>query len=162
MNPWRARLAVLAVFVAGVVCGAAGMHAWRARLERRAMGTPEGLARIVVHRLDRELRLSPDQRRQIYEATARARDEAAHVMEPLRPQMAAIFERLRGEIRAVLSEEQRGRFDRMVREHAGRMPRLWMPPPHGGEGPPGPHGRRPFPPEAPPAPDSLPRPTPRG
>ncbi len=160
MNPWRARLAVLAVFVAGVVCGAAGLHAWRARFDRRGMGTPEGLARIVVHRLDRELRLSPAQRRQIYEATARARDEAAHVMEPLRPQMAAIFERLRGEIRAALTEEQRARFDRMVKEHAGRMPRLWMPPPHG-EGPPGHHERPPAPPGAPPEADSTPPTPPR-
>jgi hypothetical protein len=153
VNPWRARLAVLAVFVAGVLCGAAAMHVWRVRLERRAMNSPEGLARIVVHRLDRELNLSEAQRRQVYAAAAKAREESAHVMKPLMPQMSEIFERLRTEVRSVLTDEQRVRFDRMVKERGGRMPRLWMPPPHGPDGmPPDRHGRPPQPGAAPPPP----------
>ncbi len=164
MNPWRARLAVTAVFVAGVLCGAAAMHVWRVRLERRPMNSPEGLARIVVHRLDRELHLSEAQRRQIYAAAAKAREESARVMKPLMPQMSEIFERLRAEVRSVLTDEQRARFDRMVKERGGRMPRMWMPPPHGaGEMPPDHHGRPPQPgdaPPPPPGPDSPPPPTP--
>ena len=122
------------------------MHVWRVRLERRPMNSPEGLARIVVHRLDRELHLSEAQRRQIYAAAAKAREESARVMKPLMPQMSEIFERLRAEVRSVLTDEQRARFDRMVKERGGRMPRMWMPPPHGaGEMPPDHHGRPPQP-----------------
>lgn len=165
MNPWRARLAVLAVFVAGVFCGAAATHVWRVRIERRAMSSPGGLARIVVHRLDRELHLSEAQRRQVYAAAVKAREESARVMKPLMPQMSEIFERLRAEVRSVLTPEQRARFERMVKERGGRMPRMWMPHPHGaGEMPPDHHGHPPQPgagPPLPPGPDSPPPPTPR-
>ena len=166
MNPWRARFAVLAVFVVGVLCGAAAMHVWRVRFERRAMSSPEGLARIVVHRLDRELHLSAAQRRQVYAAAVRAREESARVMKPLMPQMSEIFERLRAEVRGVLTAEQRVRFDRLVLERGGRMPRMWMPPPHPGHGEPPGEGRARPPraweaPSPPPGPAATPPPAPR-
>lgn len=138
MSPWRARLAVLAVFVAGLLCGAVTLHLTRLRVQRHIMDTPAGMAGIIVHRLDRELHLSATQRKQIESSALRAREEASKVMQPLMPQMAAVFERLRNETRAVLDEDQRRRFDRMVELHRPPFERMWSPPPAGPGTPPGP------------------------
>ncbi len=129
MSPWRARLAVLAVFVAGFLCGAVTLHLTRFHVQRHLMDSPAGMAGIIVHRLDRELHLTAAQRQQIEASAARAREDAARVMQPLMPQVTAVFERLRNETRAVLDEDQRRRFDRMVEL---RMPpfnkKMWAPP----------------------------------
>jgi len=50
-------------------------------------------------------------------------------MQPLMPEMNAVFERMRGEIRGVLDEEQRRRFDRHGRAAAfARSGGMWAPP----------------------------------
>ena len=136
MSPWRARLAVFAVFVAGFLCGAVTLHLTRFHVQRHIMDSPAGVAGIIVHRLDRELHLTTAQRQQIEAAAVRTREEAARVMQPVMPQMTAVFERLRNETRAVLDEDQRRRFDRMVELH--RPPfnkRMWAPPAQSGTPP---------------------------
>ena len=127
MSPWRARLAVLAVFVAGFLCGAVTLHLTRFRIQRHVFDSPAGVAGIIVHRLDRELHLTPAQRKQIEASASRARDDAARVMQPLMPQMTAVFERLRSETRAALTEDQRRRFDRMVELRPPPFERMWAP-----------------------------------
>jgi hypothetical protein len=129
MSPWRARLAVLAVFLAGFLCGAVALHLARFHVQRHVMDNPAGVAGILVHRLDRELHLNAGQRAQIEAAATRAREEAGRVMQPLMPEMNAVFERMRGEIRGVLDEEQRRRFDRMVERRHSPFGRMWGAPP---------------------------------
>jgi len=138
MSPWRARLAVLAVFLAGFLCGAVTLHLTRFRIQRHVMDNPAGMAGILVHRLDRELHLSATQRTRVEAAAARAREEAGRVMEPVMPPMTAVFERMRAEIRTVLDEAQRRRFDRMV--ESGRPPfgPMWGGHPPGSTPSPGP------------------------
>ncbi len=132
MSPWRARLAVAAVFVAGFLCGMVTLHVARVRVERRFMRSPEGVARMMVHDLDRQLHLSETQRGQVYAAAVKARTEAAQAMQPVLPQMREIFDRLREEVRAALDADQRARFDRIVADRRGRMQRMFAfphPPP---------------------------------
>ncbi len=129
MSPWRARLAVLAVFVAGFLCGAVTDHLARVRLPRHPPDGPAGVAGMIVRRLDRELHLTPAQRTQIEAAAARARAEATRLMEPTMPQMTAVFERLRNETRAALDAEQRRRFDRLVEQRHPPFGPMWAPPP---------------------------------
>jgi hypothetical protein len=138
MSPWRARLAVLAVFLAGFLCGAVTLHLARFRIQRHIMDNPAGVAGILVHRLDRELHLNTSQRTQIEAAAVRAREDAGRVMQPLMPQMTAVFERLRGETRTVLDEDQRRRFDRMVESRRPPFGRMWGAPPPGPTAPPSP------------------------
>ncbi len=128
MSPWQARLAVLAVFLAGFFCGAVTLHLTRFHVQRHVMDNPAGMAGILVHRLDRELHLSASQRKQIEAAATRAREEAGRVMQPVMPQMDAVFGRLRSETRAVLDEDQRRRFDRIVESRRPPFERLWHPP----------------------------------
>ncbi|MBZ5587457.1 MAG: hypothetical protein LAO05_02765 [Acidobacteriia bacterium] len=130
MSPWAARLAVSAVFIAGFLCGAVTVHLTHIRVQRHIMDSPDGMAGILVHRLDRDLNLTGAQRRQIEAAAARAHSETTRVMQPVMPQMNEIFERLRTEIRAVLTDDQRVRFDRMVNERRPFLNRMWARPPH--------------------------------
>jgi len=132
MSPWRARLAVLAVFLVGVLCGAVTLHLARFHVQRHVIDNPAGMAGILVHRLDRELRLTAEQRTKVEAAAARAREDAERVMAPVLPQVDASFERMRAEIRSVLDEEQRRRFDRMVESGHPPFGRRW------GTHPPGP------------------------
>ncbi|HVN74955.1 MAG TPA: hypothetical protein VMT19_01475 [Thermoanaerobaculaceae bacterium] len=138
MSPWRARLAVLAVFLAGFLCGAVTLHLTRFRLQRHVLDSPAGVAGIIVHRLDRELHLTSAQKKQIEASAVRAREEAAKVMQPLMPQMTAIFERMRTETRAVLDADQRRRFDRMIERRPPPFERMWGPAPPGHEATPRP------------------------
>jgi len=138
MSPWRARLAVLAVFLAGFLCGAVTLHLSRFRIQRHIMDNPAGVAGILVHRLDRELHLNATQRKQIEAAAVRAREDAGRVMQPLMPQMTAVFERLRRETRTMLDEDQRRRFDRLVELRRPPFERLFGTPPPGPAAPPSP------------------------
>ncbi len=132
MTPWRARLAVLAVFVAGFLCGGVTVHLTRFHFPRRPVDGPAGVAGMIVRRLDRELHLTPAQRTAIETAAVRAREEADRLMAPVRPQMTAVFDRLRDETRAVLDGDQRRRFDRMVEQRHPPFGPMWGPPPPGG------------------------------
>jgi hypothetical protein len=138
MSPWRARLAVLAVFLAGFLCGAVALHLARFRVQRHVMDNPAGVAGILVHRLDRELHLNADQRKRVEAAATRAREEAGRVMQPLMPQMTTVFDRMRNEIRTALDEEQRRTFDRLVELHRPPFGRMWGAPPPGLGAPPAP------------------------
>jgi len=136
MSPWRARLAVLAVFVAGLVCGIVASHLMRYRIPRRPSENPAGVAGMIVRRLDRELHLTPAQRTVIQGAATRAREDANRLMQPLMPQMTAVFERLRNETRAALDPDQRRRFDRMLEQRHPPFGPMWGPLPPGPGAPP--------------------------
>jgi len=117
MSPWRARLAVLAVFLAGFLCGAVALHLARFHVQRHVMDNPAGVAGILVHRLDRELHLNAGQHKQVEAAATRAREEAGRVMQPLMPQMTAVFERMRNEIRTGLQDATPKGYEEMVSEY---------------------------------------------
>jgi len=131
MSPWRARLAVVAVFVAGLLCGAVTAHVARFRLQRHPPDNAAGMAGMIVRRLDRELHLTAAQRTQIEAAAVRARADANQLMQPVMPQVTAVFERLRSETRAVLDPDQRRRFDRMIEQRHQPFGPMWAPPPPG-------------------------------
>jgi hypothetical protein len=138
MNHWRARLAVLGVFVAGMLCGAATLSLVRARIDRRVHEHHHDLARVIVSRLDRELHLTPIQRQRVVDVVAASRNDVDRVMQPVLPSIAAILEHAKGQVRDLLDVKQRERFDQLVRDRGGLFPPLGGP--HGPATPPGPPG----------------------
>jgi hypothetical protein len=116
MSPARARALIAGVFLLGFLAGAAALLVVRARVERRLLDSPDPLARVVVYTLNRELRLSPEQRREVYRVMRESRVEVLAATAEALPRLLEIFDRSQAEIRAVLTPAQREKFDRLVAE----------------------------------------------
>jgi len=105
-------LAVLGVFVLGLVCGAALFFAAARLAERRALPFVPRLeergGRMAIAHMVRELDLDAAQREQVRAVIERSRGEVADVLE-----------RSRAEIRALLRPDQQEKFDRMRPAGAG-------------------------------------------
>jgi len=152
MNHWRARLAVIGVFVAGLLCGAATLLLVRARIDRPLHEHPHDLARVIVFRLDRELHLTPTQRQRVADVVAASRGDVDKVLAPVQPSITAILERAKGQVRELLDTKQRERFDQLVKDRGGLFPPLGGP--RGPATPPEPPGG----PRGTPPPDAQARP----
>jgi hypothetical protein len=116
MSTWTARLAILGVFMLGGVCGAAAMHLYRLRLERQIMRSPAPLAQLVIVQLDRELKLSVEQEKEIGGRLLEIRRDTLASHPELASLVAETFERASAQIREVLTDSQRPRFEEMVEE----------------------------------------------
>jgi hypothetical protein len=116
MSPARARLVIVGVFLLGVLAGAAALLVARARVERRLLDSPDPLARVVVYKLNRELRLSPEQRREVYRVMTDSRLEVLAATAEVLPHLLDIYDRSQAQIRATLTPAQQEKFDRLVAE----------------------------------------------
>jgi len=77
--------------------------------------------RRYVLRLERELGLSQEQKAQLEEALEAHGKRARECRESARSEYAELRERFRDDVRALLTPEQRGRFDEMLaRKQRGR------------------------------------------
>jgi hypothetical protein len=128
MTPARARLVVAGVFLLGFLAGMATLLVVRARIERRLLDAPDPLARIVVYKLNRELRLSPAQRREVYRVTTESRSEVVALSADLLPRLLEVYDRSQARIRAVLTPTQQEKFDRLVAERRRLLSRAAAPP----------------------------------
>ena len=106
MTACRARVGVLAVFVAGFLCGAATLALVRARAVTHSLKHPDAWTERSAHRLSRALKLTPVQERQVRGILADARAESSATLKGVQPTMVAIFDRNQARIREVLDEKQ--------------------------------------------------------
>jgi len=114
----RSRRAVLylgLVFLLGIALGALGMfwagrHGWT-HADSTRQHRPRG-----VEWLDRELDLSAEQRQQVEAILDEMGQAYREIRQRTRPEYEAVRQQGRDRIRALLSEEQRGRFEQLVRE----------------------------------------------
>jgi uncharacterized membrane protein len=112
---------LVAVFALGAVAGAGGAFAYTRDEIRDLADQPSMREAMRMRALSRRLALSDDQERELKAALNRRKKERREVWmrtmercgEPIRQQKAE----LDAEIRKVLNDEQRTKFDRFVREH---------------------------------------------
>ena len=116
-NNRRALVLVLLVFVLGIALGALGMYVagarvWGARPEVQSYR--EKRARMV-EQLTRDLSLTPDQRKQLEAILADigAKYQALH--EQIAPQTGQVRQQGREQIRAILTPEQKPKFEEFLR-----------------------------------------------
>ncbi len=150
MSRFTAVVAVVGLFLSGIVIGALGTHLYYAYRLRAPGGPPAMAAGLFVERLERRLDLRPEQAAEIEAILDRTHEAAAEMRRDLRPRVEELMERTADEIRAVLTAEQREAFDLLRRRERRRTDFLLL-------GPPGPHGH-----DHVPGPGPPPRRRPRG
>lgn len=121
MNLWKVILASLVLFFAGV---GTGFFAADSRTKDRQdfSGRPHVSMRDIVQRMESRLELSAEQKEKV-SAILQARREQMHaLMNEVRPQIKAAEKAMREKIEALLSEEQRAKFDEVF-SRRGMKPR---------------------------------------
>lgn len=124
MNTWKAILAAIVIFGAGVVTGgvliwwleppaAHGRH--NTGLRTGQIGSPSGMRFEFLRRAQRELNLTPEQRERVDKLLKESQERTRKIMEPIAPEFHAELQRTKEQFRAVLTPEQQARFDEMVK-----------------------------------------------
>ncbi len=96
--------------------------------------SPSGLRMEVLRRVERELDLTPEQRTEVDRIISGSQERTKKLMEPISPQLHAELQATKEAVRAVLTPEQRVRFDELLKQQ--QRPRDQKHPPgHGPEKP---------------------------
>lgn len=113
-------LLLVAVFLAGLLVGAAGDRA----LDRREHGDRGGRRGFEAELLE-SLRLDPAQRTAMEALLERRRAEAAAVWTEVKPRLNEVVARTREDVARVLTPEQLAEYDRQMAERQRRMEARW-------------------------------------
>lgn len=124
MKRTTALLAVAVLFLVGVLVGVLGTHLFYLHEIRQPGGLASLGTRWLARSLDRRLDLTAEQRKQVDAILADTAREASGLRRQMTPRMLEIFERSRRRISAVLTPDQREKFERFRREHGERARRL--------------------------------------
>ena len=121
-----AGVVIVLVFLAGIATGFFLHHTlpWRHGPPGFGFGgPPPGHPPIkgwMLERLDRELKLTPDQHARIDTVLTRRESDLRALMSETRPRFDSIAARTRSEIQAVLTPEQREQFAKIVQRMESR------------------------------------------
>ena len=117
---------VIIAFVAGLFVGIAGDRLYFHRMfpGRRDFGSGR-----IVERLNRELRLTPDQKSQVQKIVDSHRTHIESILGPVRPQIRKELDATNAEIEKVLTPDQRARFEKMLMHMPGHRGMPPSPPP---------------------------------
>jgi Spy/CpxP family protein refolding chaperone len=127
----KAKLLVFAVFVVGAVTGALVDNVYQTRWSVDADSAPEQKSRREMDRVYDFLGLTDEQREQWRVITEESQAEFNKLLaenrkltEPNQPRFEALQERTRGKIRAILTEDQRKKYNEFnERRRQERQPR---------------------------------------
>src|SRR4051794_12689355 len=116
----------MVIFGAGVVTGGLLVRhtslAQPAHPPRQVTSRPlppmsaSGLRMEVLRRVERELDLTAEQRVQVDRIITASQERTKKLMEPVSPQIHAEMEQTKDAVRAVLTSEQRLRFDELLKQ----------------------------------------------
>ena len=135
MNSWKVILATLVIFGAGVVTG--GLLVNYAIRSNGGVGSAPGVAtaanpqqrpfqmpaltpwqlrnRDLVHKMDRELDLTTEQRDHIAKIIADSQERTRALWKPIAPQMNRELQRVHAQIRDELTPDQQKKFDEIMK-----------------------------------------------
>lgn len=91
----------------------------------RPQGTPEEMAEQMVDRMSEELSLTKDQKSEIYDIQVKLFEErkTGDGNRPSREEMEAMHEKMDAQIKEVLSDDQKKKYETMQSERGARGPR---------------------------------------
>jgi Spy/CpxP family protein refolding chaperone len=139
VNTWKVILATMVIFATGVVTGGLLVrHSDHIRPARPAHQTNStrplpplstgGIKLEFLRRVQRELDLSPEQREQADKVISASQERVKKLMEPVSPKLREEFAQTKEEFRAVLTPDQKARFDELLKQQQRpRDPRRTQP-----------------------------------
>ncbi len=105
------------VFALGVATGALGLRVYERSYGPSATGGWGRFDRArYVSRLTRDLDLTADQQQKLNRIVDQTRTEFMELRKTIAPQVSEIKQRARGQIRAMLTPDQQGRFEAFLKE----------------------------------------------
>lgn len=131
MNAWKPILAALLIFTAGGVAGGLTVHLTGGTFHRQPApptqaidkGWParrsEADVRDLVQRLQRRLKLTPQQREHIEVIVKESRERMRAIAEEMAPRTREEFHLMRERIREELAPEQRKDFEEVFKQREG-------------------------------------------
>jgi Spy/CpxP family protein refolding chaperone len=131
MNKSIAVVAVLGLFLLGILIGALGMHLVYAQrfpaLQERPFNGGSGMhGPLFFARLERQLDLSEDQKERIREIMRESREEGTAMHEEMLPRVQELMDRTRASIVEILTPEQQKEFEQLMSRHRRDAERFFL------------------------------------
>ncbi len=120
MKAWRVILAAVVIFAAGVVTGGLAVHLKQAK--RAPQNVSAGFSRQrgeVLDRMQRRLYLTPEQRQRIEGILRDSNARMNGLWDTIAPRARDEQNRVNDLIRAELRDDQREKFEQMLKSHRG-------------------------------------------
>lgn len=124
MRRSTAVVAILALFLAGVVVGGLGYQTFLVHQMRQPGGFTALGTHLFASDLKRHLDLTPQQEAQVDRILADSRAESMALHREMKPRMLAMLNRTHARISAVLTPRQRAEFERFHQRRHNRLVHL--------------------------------------
>ena len=152
MNAWKVILATLVIFGAGVITGGLlvrfvdraaplqpltqpgtpekrpGPSAANARQNRLPPPLPGPLRKDFLDRLDRDLKLNPEQRECIEKIICEGQEKTKAIWDEVEPEMHEVLSETRSRICGELTPDQRGKFEQSLKQQKSKNTSTNAPP----------------------------------
>jgi Spy/CpxP family protein refolding chaperone len=119
-KPWKVILAFIGIFLAGALVGGLVTLRWGKNFAQR-QPSGEQYGPQLMKRLVTELELTPEQQAKINPIVTSASEELRELRRTTQRTSAAVLARMQGDIAAVLTPEQRAKFDTQVSRQRERI-----------------------------------------
>ncbi len=121
MKNIKSVLCILLIFVLGAASGGLGMHiVYRSHMETFLRGDRKAREEMLLNRLSRRLDLDDKQREQARAIVEKTHEEMDNIRKQYRPQMEAVLEKSRAEMRRTLRPDQLQKFEKFIAEHKAK------------------------------------------
>jgi Spy/CpxP family protein refolding chaperone len=115
---------ILLVFLLGTLCGVLGTHlVYKCRMDSIIGERGQQREERLVNRLDRKLDLDARQRERVRAIVRETQQEVRQVRRQFRPQMEAVIGKAQVKISALLTAEQRKKYEQMIAERKEKSQR---------------------------------------
>jgi Spy/CpxP family protein refolding chaperone len=110
-------LCILLIFLLGAASGGLAMHiVYKSKMETFLRGDRKAREEMLLNRLTRRLDLDSRQREQVRAIVGQTHAEMDNIRKQYRPQMEAVLEKSRAEMRQILRPDQREKFEQFIQK----------------------------------------------
>ena len=117
-------LLLLLVFFAGIAVGVIGTRVAIRQMMHRFTHDPSAIRDRIEKELSDDLRLSPEQRKQVHEIMVQSHEQMKQLRAEFQPRFMEVTGKAEKEIAAVLTPEQQVKYKKLLQDRK----QLWRPP----------------------------------